>query len=332
MKNTNREIYYVYCRGILGVRTNLPGFAWVYGSVAPESTAEEYEACAVKLVVSIVPEQALSKDGSCDKRFQSYGWNAEKQRLSCRRTLLRLLRLGYDIRLEGSTAYAEIGENYYRLIKNRTMNLHGMYYLLADLANVMLLKNGYLTLYASAVYCEATGRCVVNFAPPNTGKSLTASTLCAAPGCGLVGEDVVITDGNHVFACPWTCSHRKKDGKMDSAGSLGREKVRTGAEIRHMCDLTYITALSLGNLEISESKEEVLGRICTLNGYLFQYYSSPIVKLLAYFSRDYAAAWNVRAEQMLRAMVDRAACASLQCQAPTEFAEIIRLQLAGEMR
>ena len=332
MKDRNREIYYVYCKGILGVKTNLPGFSWVYGSVAPEATVQEYEACAVKLEVSIVPERMLAKDHVCDKQFQSYGWNNEAQRLTCRRTLLRAIELGYDIRLEGNTAYAQIGENYYRLIKNRTMNLHGMYYLLADLANIMLLKNGYLTLYASAVFCNATKRSVLHFAPPSTGKSVTARILCAAPGYQLVGEDVVITDGQRLFACPWTCSQRKKGREMDSAGALGRVRQRTTAEICHCCELTYIAALSLGKLEICESKEEVLGRVCTLNGYLFQYYSSPVVKLLAYFSKEYAAAWSVRAEQMLTHMVKRSACAAVQCQAPEDFAEIIRLQLAGEMR
>lgn len=327
-----REIYYVYCQGILGVKTNMPGFSWVYGSVAPEAAEQEYAACAVKLEVRIVPERELARDHVCDKQFQAYGWNSENQRLSCRRTLLGTVKLGYDIRLEGNTACALIGENYYKLVKNRTMNLHGMYYLLADLANVMLLKNGYLTLYASAVFCNATKRSVVHFAPPNTGKSLTAASLCATPGYQLVGEDVVITDGSRIYACPWTSSRRKKGWRMDSAGALGRVRERTTAEICHACDLTYMAALALGNLEISESKEEVLGRICTLNGYLFQYYSSPIVKLLAYFSKEYSAAWNVRAEQMLRSMVDRAACATIQCQESTDFAEIIRLQLAGEMR
>ena len=38
-----KDYYYIYCQGILGVKTNLRDFRWIYGSTAPSATREAYE-------------------------------------------------------------------------------------------------------------------------------------------------------------------------------------------------------------------------------------------------------------------------------------------------
>lgn len=326
----SRDRYFVYCKDILGVSTDVRDFKWVYGSAAPESMQEDFEKCLVKFYVRVIPEKDLPKIHDCTERFQAYCWNENTQTLSCRRTLLRTVNLGYDIRINGNTVLATVGTNYYRLVKNRVMNLHGMYYLLADVANIMLLKNGHVTLYASAVYYEPGNRCVVNWAPPNTGKTLTATSLCALPGFQLVGEDVVITDGNRVFSCPWTSSYRKKGTGADSAGAFGRVKNGPLFEMRQTCELTDIAVLSIGESGICENKDDIISRVCLLNGYLFQYYSSPVVKMLACFSEAFRIQWNIQANQQLGDMVAKSACAYIRCKTPVEFADIICSRLLGE--
>lgn len=318
------EFYYVYCKGILGVKTNTCDFKWVYGSGAPKVCEEDFEKCIVKFYVYIMPEKQLSKQGFSDKRFQSYEWENSKKTISYRRKFLNSFCIGYNIRIIGNEVWAEVGENYYRFVKNRIMNLHGIYYLLADLANVMLLNNGFLTLYASACCIKDSKRCVVTFAPPNTGKTLTATKLCELSECALVGEDIVISDGNKVYSCPWTNSYRKGSGrKADSAGSLTRVRKHVQIDKIEEGDLTDLIVLSLGEPRIDTNKDSAFKYVSVLNGYLFNYYSSPIVKILGYFDEDYYKEWNEYSKELLKTLVDISNCHIIQSEESEDFMDTI---------
>lgn len=319
----DNQFYYIYCKGILGVKTNDAGFKWMYGSVAPQSSYQEYEKCLVKIDVCIKPEKKLGEVVGCDKKFQSYNWNSKTKTIYCRRKILGGLRIGFNIEINRNTIRAEFGRNYYHFVRNRTMNLHGVHYLLADLANILLLRNGFISLYASAVHNEESNKGIVCFAPPNTGKTVTASKLCELLGYKLVGEDIVIADDRNIYSCPWTSSYRKHLSVMDDAGSLGR--IRKSMDISQ-CDtsnLTDIVVLSLGKNYISDDKKEILHRICILNGYLFCHYSSPIVKILAYFDAEYRKTWGIYAESMLEDMSKNCSCYLIQAESPMDFYEII---------
>ena len=322
--------YYVYCRGLLGVKTDIPDFKWVYGSDAPPTTEEEYERCKLKLVVRSVKESALPELSSCLEAFQCFRWNPETKTIHYRRELLSHLKIGYDIRIDDNTIEVAVGKNYGNFVTKRVMNLHGMYFLLSDLANVMLLKNGYLTLYASSVYSEANHRGAVFFAPPNTGKTVTAMKLCKKPGYQLLGEDVVITDGERLFACPWTSSYRKPSQFSDSGGALGRTAPDICCDMCESCALTDILLLSRGQVGICTDKEEILHKICTLNGYLFCHYSSPIVKILAYFDKDYRLPWNELAEKKLKSMTERCRCRGIRCEDPAMFDVLADTVISGQ--
>ena len=191
-------LYYEYCNGILGVKTNVVDFRWVYGSVAPPSSCERYEKCKVKFIVNVKPERQLSPAESYDQRFQAFAWNDATKTVYYRRKYFNCINVGYNLKVERDIVFAEIGENYYRFIQNRVMNLHSMYYLLSDLANIVLLSNGLLTMYASAFQNTLTGRSVVCFGAPNTGKTFTAVKLCETEEYRLIGEDIVISDGQNI--------------------------------------------------------------------------------------------------------------------------------------
>ena len=140
MKN---EKYFVYCDGILGVKTNMPDFKWVYGQVAPETTQNEYDKCVVKFEINIKKEKKLHNIAEYDSKFQSYYWNDADKILSCRRSLLGKIRIGYNVKFESNRVIVEMGRNYHTFVKKRFMNLHDTYYLLSDLANVLLIQKGY---------------------------------------------------------------------------------------------------------------------------------------------------------------------------------------------
>ena len=64
-----------------------------------------------------------------------------------------------------------------------------------------------------------------------------------------------------------------------------------------------------------------------LNGYLFGYYATPIVKLLSFFTEEYDVKWNERAESMLKTLAESCVCSYVQAPKTTEFPDIIRLWL-----
>lgn len=328
----NKDYYYIYCQGILGVKTNRRDFRWVYGSTAPAATKQAYEACLIKFDVRFKPEKKLSANMGTDEQFQAYRWNRERATISCRRTLIPYYEIGYDIQLQGNTVIAEIGEHYHKVIKHRTMNLHGTYYLLSDLANMLLLKNGLLTLYASAVYNAAVKKGVVFFAPPNTGKTYTATTLCKSYGYQLVGEDVVVYDGHRVHACPWTASYRGGARKaLDSAGALRWGKGAETCDIANTCAVTDLMLLSLGNPRIDADKDRIAQRISMLNGYLFGYYSTPIVKMLGYFEQDYDLPWNTMSDRILRETVKACNVYDVQFEESVKFADRVHEILSNQV-
>lgn len=330
-EDMKKEKYYVYCQGVLGVKTNIENFRWVYGSVAPETSHSEYEKCAIKLSIDIKPEKELKTVDCYDEKFQSYFWQEHGKRLSCRRTLFGKIKMGYDIVINDDGAAVEMGKNYYRLVKKRVMNLHDAYYLLSDIANVLLLKKGFLTLYSSAVKHSASGKGIVCFAPPNTGKTLTATKMCDYFGYELIGEDIVITKDRVLYSCPYTSSYRKDKRGIDSAGAFGRLKKQVASRTCERAEVTDMIVLSKGD-ERCLNESEVLRRISILNGYLFNYYSSPIVKILAYFDSGYDSDWNKKSEEILKEMVACCECRIVHSKDPIAYQEHIRGIVEGEVK
>lgn len=320
------EYYYVYCKGILGVKTNIRDFKWVYGCVAPTSTSDEYEECVIKFEIAVKPEKQLGKGCVCDRRFQAYAWNEEKKTICYRRTLFSKFDIGYNLKISGNTVYSEFGEHYYKFVKNRVMNLHGVYYLLADLANVMLLKNGFLTMYASAVYNEPKEKCSIILAAPNTGKTCTAAALCRNDSYKLVGEDIVIFDGKKAVSCPWTNSYRKGNRRV----GIFKKHCPAVSEHKEHAVVTDIVILSLGKEMMDTDKLRISNRVAVLNGYLFNYYSSPIVKILGYFNDEYYKEWNKNAKSIIKEITDSCNCYEIKCEKNSDFTDALRETVFGE--
>lgn len=327
MKSLN---YYVYSKGVLGVKTNVSDFKWIYGSVAPSVSPSEYDCCAVRLDITVKPEKELPVVNDCDARFQSYFWNNRTKTLSCRRALLGKIHIGYDITVNDNGAVVTMGKNYYKLVKKRVMNLHDAYYLLSDLANLLLLRKGYLTLYSSAVHSLTLGEGIVFFAPPSTGKTVTAMSLCEMDEYTLIGEDISIFMGGQLFACPYTSSYRGKPSLLDNSGALGRVRKTDVGDICECSELKNVFVLANGNGEYTSDKHEVYRRAAILNGYLFNYLSSPIVKLLGYFDPEFSIEWETEAQKILKKLVDESKCHVIYSSDAFAFANIVHGIVTGE--
>ena len=326
------EKYFVYCDGILGVKTNMPDFKWVYGQVAPETTPYEYDKCVVKFEINIKKEKKLHNIAEYDSKFQSYYWNDKDNILSCRRKLFSKIPIGYNIKLDNDRVLVEIGRNYNALVKKRVMNLHGAYYLLSDLANVMLMQKGYITLYASAVAFSPMQKAVVCFAAPSTGKTLTATRLCEREGYSMIAEDVLISKGSELYSCPYTSSYRGKRSLLDSSGSIGRKRIVSNGAICACSHITDLVVLANGEEKARTDKQEVLRYVDILNGYLFNYCSSPIIKMLSYFDAEYNKDWYAEVKNQLEYLVDSSSYKIVYSKDPIEFSEKIHQMLVGEIK
>ncbi len=318
--------FYVYCGGILGVKTNYRDFKWIYGSASLFCSEEEYKKCKVKFTVIVEHDKQITPDNAPDGRFQMYLWDKPQKTLFFGRTFFSAIKTAFSVKIDGNNVEARIGKNYLKYIKFKIMHMHAAYYMLSDIACVLLLKNGLLSLYASAVYFEPENRCVVCFAPPNTGKTVTAEKLCKLSGYKPVGEDVVITDGSRVYSCPWTNSFRKSGKSFDGAGAFGRKKTAEHRPTCGDCEVTDIAVLSIGEPAITSDKQETEKKISILNGYLFDYYSSPIIKILAYFDSGFDEPWNNIAGEIIKDMVLRSGCRCIQAKSPQDFSGMIQFK------
>ena len=110
---------------------------------------------------------------------------------------------------------------------------------------------------------------------------------------------------------------------MDSGGSYGRVSKSDSFKFSNESRITDIIVLEAVDKDIVADKEEVLDMITVLNGYLFNYCSSPIVKILAYFSKQYRVEWYSDASRMLEKMVKENDCHIIGSADPLKFSEIV---------
>ena len=66
-----------------------------------------------------------------------------------------------------------------------------------------------------------------------------------------------------------------------------------------------------------------------LNGYLFHYYSSPVVKVLSYFDETYNKQWLEMSDELMSNMVNASECRLIQAKKSEEFADIIEEKIIG---
>ena len=181
-----------------------------------------------------------------------------------------------------------------------------MPYILTDIVSGMLLRNGIATLHCSAV--NHNGRSIIIFAPPDTGKTLTCMRLVKNHGYKFVAEDFALTDGESLWAVPWTSTFRFYDdinqSKMDSFLNtitkllpvLALFKFTKSKSIDHYIDqarielyseATDVAVLERGESAVCFDKEEGLRKILNLNKYEFNYHKAPAVIAMNYFNRDF---------------------------------------------
>ena len=275
--------YFVYVNKLIGVETNDQQFRWSFGSCAPKTTKEEYDACKIKVCVNVRKNKDVFKDfdlSSLKGRFRYFFANPEEHIICYSQKVKRVLNLNYIISVQDNFVNVVVGKTYYNQVRYRVMNIHSMRYILFDIVTGLLLLNGYSPLYCSSVLMNNKGATVL-MAPPNMGKSLTALRLCQSTQASLISEDIAITDGTYIWPVPWTNSYR------DYADGSAKDK-QSIENVRDPVRITNTVILERGDSSVVTDKNNSLSKMLLLNHYLLSYMKSPAMSALAYFNSEFS--------------------------------------------
>lgn len=311
--------YFVYVSNLVGLQTNDASFRWSFGSNAPEVSKKEYDACRIKVELSIVPDHQVSLPGALLEQNGSFRFfHAERnhKRLWYHRKVLGLIPLSFDVSVHKRVVSATVGKTYYHLVRLKMMNLHPIWYVLFDLVTVLLLKDGYLPLYAASFAHDAHGALIM--APPNAGKTLTVTRLSNHPNVRLLGEDIAVTDGEQLFAVPWTDTYRNYGNKEKLPTAVSTEPAELGS----------VFLLDKGTRGVTTDGIDGIKQISLLNHYGIGYRSSPVITVLSYFNDDFSLEdISHREAALLRQIVQKAMVYKVTAENATEYTGLIYDQL-----
>lgn len=289
--------YFIASKGVLAVRTNNKNFKWSYGIINQESTEEEYKLCKIQLTV-IVENFSLDKAEQLGK-YHYFSGAHDQETVYYKRNFFfgSKLKIKFE-NLSSNRPIIRVNKTYFKYIKHRFMNLHSIHYIMTDLASLLLLKNGLAPLHCSAI--KKGKSTAVIFAPPNSGKTLSAMMACTKMDAEFIAEDLAITDGEQIYSVPGTSTFRYYDNISKSYLESFKNKCTKvlpilelarisqpkhishyTKSICHKSKVTHIFLLERGADSINEMDcTEAHRRIVNLNRYEFNYIRSP--SLIAY--------------------------------------------------
>jgi hypothetical protein len=238
-----------------------------------------------------------------------------------------------------------VTKNYLRFVRFRLNNLHSPGYNLTDLVCALLLKRDLCALHCSGF--KLGDRVVAVLAPPNTGKTLTTMRMVLDHGASFISEDLAITDGEHIFACPWTSTFRYYD-ELTRGGPLamrmklikvlpimelipfpgskklidtyiGKDRIEESARVTDI----VILARRKGGVEVLE-KDEALKLTWNLNCYEFFYRKSPMLTAYSYFNPAFDPEALVEKEkEILSRLVSQSRCMLVKSEDAVDFAKLV---------
>lgn len=321
------EHFMIAARGILGVRTNARGFSWSFGMRMPAATQAEYEACEIRLRLEVGAVPGLG-NGQPVGKYHYFQGAPEADVVYYERPFLFNAKL--LMRAEGllsAEPCVRVNRAYYRLVAHRFMNLHSIHYILTDLAALLLLRRGYAPLHCSA-FRKGDATAVI-FAPPNTGKTLTAVMACLEHGAQFLAEDIAITDGTMIYPVPWTSTFRYYARLEPSLRSRAASAVRRmlpalellplakpkpitayldGQGIFQDSEITHLFILERGPTAVRPaSPQEAWRKLVNLNRFEFCYHKAPLIVAHEFFNPALNIDAACKAERdLLQAVADRA--------------------------
>lgn len=342
--------YFVYIKDILGVKTNVDNFKWIYGSVAPKSDESEFEQCKIKVYLSVKDTECVF-DKSFDieelDRYNYFYAQKNKNKIYYDRNFIFNSKTRYSIEIINNNINIVVNKNYYKYIKYKFMNLHSLGYILSDIVSGILLLNGYATLHCSSI--KIGKKTIVIFAPPSTGKTITSLNLCKVKDARFISEDIAVTDGINIYSVPWTSTFRfynhERESKIDKLTNsvikmiplfelfkLKKKKsIQTYMKdilLANSSEITDIILLGRGEANILKTKKDIFESIINLNKYAFNYHKSPSMLVVNYFNSEISLDEMYSIEkEIIKKMVDNSNSYRIFAKNAIEYSEMIKSNL-----
>jgi len=337
---------YVVCNDILGIKTASKEIGWSFG--LPPETASDDEIKRCKIVVRFTVDSLKSEVGRFEKSQKYHYWRGDsgKDELFYQRNLFAGSKLQLLLRgIRSGRPEIIANKNYIRFVIGRFINLHSIGYQLTDLACAMLLSRELCPLHCSGF--SVGGSTVAVIAPGNTGKTLSTMRAVLHLGAFFISEDLAVTDGESIYACPWTSTFRYYDelsmswllrmrmklikiipplelipmhgGDRKINAYIEDERILSKEKLTH----TVILARRPGGVKVLD-KEQALSMVLNLNRYEFMYMKSPMLTAYSYFNPEFDIfTLEERERSILSKLVDNTTCLLVQSEDPTRFADMI---------
>ncbi len=322
-----QDFFYTATTGLLGIQTNVKNFKWSFGINMPLASREEYEACVVRLNLEVGKTQ-ISLDEKNLGKYHYFNGIPDGDEIYYQRPFMFNKHLEFEAKgLLSDSPYIKVNNTYYRFVRHRFMNVHSIGYILTDLAALLLLRHGYAPLHCSAF--RKGNSTVVIFAPPNTGKTLSAMMACMEHKAEFLAEDLAITDGNTVYSVPWTSTFRYYAGvergfftralnnltkifpPLELLPIIEPKSINAYIDREGFCDKSQITHLFILERGVTSVKQvspkEACRKITNLNRYEFNYIKAPLLVAHEFFNPclNLTAAYDAE-HDILKKLVDNA--------------------------
>ncbi len=201
------------------------------------------------------------------------------------------------IEFGGDGLKAVVNRAYYRLGHVNINQLYSPGWHLIDSLHVKLLDIGFSLLHGAAFVYR--GKTVFLIALSDTGKTRTTLTFISRYGADYIGEDILATDGDSLFACPFAVSHLHADllkldaswgiyeklyARLPGLDILGRKPIRSILDVlgrERVClksPVDYIFVIRKGEKAVSHLNPNAAGSmILASNRAEFRYSTNPML-------------------------------------------------------
>ena len=323
----NKNYFYSPVEKIIGVKSNIENFSFSYGMAMPYVNESMFNDALIKITLNVISGRVepTAEEKKNMGKFHYFNSFPNQGEIFYERNFLFGRKLQFKVAgIDTNNIVISVNKDYMRFVKHRFMNIHSIGYILTDIINLRLMHNNLAPLHCSGVVVNKNGYAI--FAPPNTGKTLTAMTLCMDDNSKykFIAEDLALTDGENLFAVPWTSTFRyynTVDSSLFSKFlnnltekisvlellSFGKTEPITDyvKDISNKAKIKGIYILDRGEIRNYDiSPDEAFDRINTLDRYEFNYMRAPTIIAYEYFNRktdiEYA---YMRERELLKEMI-----------------------------